>query len=150
MSETELLLEQYKLYIEMTDRISSRRAQANKFYISILSGLLALLSVIVEKDFNVTFLAPIILAISILGLGINLVWYVNIRSYRQLNTGKFKVIHEMEQRLPYACYDKEWEFLGQGKNVGQYFQLTRVERYVPFILGIPYLLLFIYSIIIWR
>jgi hypothetical protein len=37
------LLEQYNLYVEMADRITTRRAQTNRFYISLLSGLLALL-----------------------------------------------------------------------------------------------------------
>ncbi|MCK4735084.1 MAG: hypothetical protein KAT65_21710, partial [Methanophagales archaeon] len=44
------LLEQYKLYVEMADRISTRRAQTNRFYISLLSGLLALLSIVVGRN----------------------------------------------------------------------------------------------------
>jgi len=39
----EHLIEQYKLYVEMTDRISDRRERTNRFYISLLSVLLALL-----------------------------------------------------------------------------------------------------------
>ncbi len=35
------LLEQYKLYVDITDKISARRNQVNSFYISLLSGLLA-------------------------------------------------------------------------------------------------------------
>ena len=40
----EHLLEQYKLYVEMTDQVSTRRAHTNRFYVSLLSGLLALFS----------------------------------------------------------------------------------------------------------
>ena len=29
------LIEQYKLYVEMADRVSARRAQTNRFYISL-------------------------------------------------------------------------------------------------------------------
>jgi hypothetical protein len=36
------LLEQYKLYIEMADRISSRRQSANSFFLSLNTTLVAL------------------------------------------------------------------------------------------------------------
>lgn len=143
------LLEQYKLYVEMADRISIRRAQTNRFYVSLLSGLLALLSIVVQKSIVTDFQKVVFPAVAILGLALCFLWYVNIRSYRQLNTGKFKVIHEIEQHLPFPCYDREWEILGQGKESKKYLQLTRVEQYVPYILAIPYLLLFVYSVYTW-
>ncbi|MFQ5709604.1 MAG: hypothetical protein ACE5HO_19280 [bacterium] len=149
MNDQEMILEQYKLYVEMADRISSRRAQTNKFYIGILSGILALLSVLIEKDLLTNHQAPVFLAVSLLGIGLNILWYVNIRSYRQLNTGKFKVIHEMEQHLPFHCYDREWQLLGEGAEKGKYLQLTRVEPFLPFILAIPYVLLLVYSSATW-
>lgn len=147
MDDKEILLEEYKLYVEMADRVSSRRAQTNKFYISILSGILALLSIILENVFLSDIQAAAILAISLLGIGLNILWHINIRSYRQLNTGKFKVIHEMEQQLPFPCYDREWSLLGGGKDSKKYLQLTRVEKYVPYFLGTPYLLLLVYALV---
>lgn len=145
----ELLLEQYKLYVEMADRISTRRAQTNRFYISLLSGLLALLSIVVTREGFSGILSVIFMAIAILGIALCFLWYVNIRSYRQLNSGKFKVVHEMEQHLPIPAYEREWEILGKGKESKKYLQLTRVEQFVPFILSIPYLLLLVYSLYMW-
>lgn len=142
----EHLLEQYKLYVEMADRISNRRGQTNRFYISLLSGLLALLSIVVGRHIFSDFQTVVFIIVAILGLALCILWNINIRSHRQLNSGKFKVIHEMEQHLPFPCYDKEWEILGEGKGGKKYLQLTRVEQYVPFILAIPYLLLLIYSL----
>ena len=149
MDDKTILLEEYKLYVEMADRISSRRAQTNKFYISILSGILAFISITLEKEFLSGYQNLTILAISLLGIGFNVLWYINIQSYRQLNSGKFKVIHEMEQQLPFPCYDREWSLLGEGKDSKKYYQLTRVEKYVPYFLAIPYLLLFVYSLVSW-
>jgi hypothetical protein len=145
----EHLLEQYKLYVEMADRISNRRGQTNRFYISLLSGLLALLSIVVGRHIFSDFQSVIFIVVAILGLALCILWNINIRSHRQLNSGKFKVIHEMEQHLPFPCYDKEWKILGEGKEGKKYLQLTRVEQYVPFILAIPYLLLLIYSLWVW-
>jgi hypothetical protein len=140
------LLEQYKLYVEMMDRVSARRAQTNTFYISLLSGLLALLSLVVDKKLVLGDQAIVLLATAILGLALCYVWYANINSYKELNSLKFKVINEIEPYLPFPCYLREWEILKEGNKNQQYRRLTRVEKYVPFILAVPYLCLLVYSI----
>lgn len=143
------ILEQYKLYVEMADRISERRMNANRFYMALLSGLLIMISFVVNKD-NINALAEqqfvIYLATGILGALVCIVWFINIRSYRQLNTAKFQVIHEIEETLSYAPYKTEWEILGKGSSARSYLQLTRIEAYVPLILILPYLTLIIYAI----
>jgi len=147
MNEKEILLEQYKLYVEMADRISIRRAQTNKFYITLLTGLLAILTCIVEKDVFSQYRGIAFLAVAVLGIVLNIVWLINIASYRQLNTGKFTIIQRMEKQLPFACYTEEWNFLGEGEDSKKYLQLTRVEKYVPYIFGLPYLLLLIFTVL---
>ncbi|MGB7002652.1 MAG: hypothetical protein WBE22_11750 [Halobacteriota archaeon] len=142
----EHLLEQYKLYVEMADRISSRRIQANRFYVALLSGLLALLSLLVNRNVFGNVLNVCFMAVGILGIALCILWYVNIHSYRQLNSGKFQVIHEMELHLPFPAYKREWEILGKGKESEKYRKLTSVERYVAFIFSIPYFVLIIYSL----
>lgn len=133
-----LLLEQYKLYVEMADRVSSRRIEANKFYTSILSGILALVSIV---SVPLTVQSVVLAAVAVLGIALCVVWLVNIRSYRELNSLKFAVIHEMEAHLPFACYDREWEILRNGKGRRVYVRLTRIEQYVPLLMMIPYLVL---------
>jgi hypothetical protein len=142
----EMLLEQYKLYVSMADNISARRSQTNAFYITVLSVVLTILSLSAEKFTNdLQYVALFI--VSILGLILCYVWSINIRSYRQLNSGKFKVIHEMEKQLPFACYSREWKILEQGENAKKYIQLTRIEYYIPYILAIPYIFLLIFVLL---
>jgi hypothetical protein len=139
-------LEQYKLYVEMMDKVTERRGQTNVFYISLLSGLLALLSLLVGKDNNL-FSGDrniLLLILAILGICLCYVWYTNINSYKQLNSLKFKVIQEMESHLPFCCYKREWEILSENKK-NKYRRLSRVEKFVPLILSIPYFGLFTYS-----
>ncbi|MBV8887811.1 MAG: hypothetical protein JO235_27965 [Chroococcidiopsidaceae cyanobacterium CP_BM_RX_35] len=140
------LLEQYKLYVEMTDKMSARRSKTNSFYTSLLSGLLAFLSLTGEKTPTSNFRGTVLLAIAILGLILCFLWYINIHSYKQLNSGKFKVIYEMEQHLPFACYDKEWNILRKDKSHGGYLNHTRIEQYIPLALATVYLGLLAYSI----
>jgi hypothetical protein len=56
----------------------------------------------------------------VLGLAICTIWVVNIRSYKQINSLKFTVIHEMEKKLPYPCYDREWQILQEDANSRSY------------------------------
>jgi uncharacterized membrane protein YfbV (UPF0208 family) len=139
-------LEQYKLYVHMADKVSERRIQANTFYITLLTGLFALLSIVVERGLLSDVQAYLFTAVGMLGILLCFIWFINIRSYRQLNTGKFKVIHEMEQHLPFPCYAREWEILKKGRERKTYFPLSHVEQYIPVLFSLPYLFLVLVSI----
>jgi hypothetical protein len=82
----EHLIEQYKLYVEMVDRVSDRRERTNRFYISLLSLLLSLLSIVVGSNILNGFQTVVIMITGILGLGLCILRYRNICSYRQLNS----------------------------------------------------------------
>jgi len=68
------------------------------------------------------------------------VWFL-LRSYKQLNTGKFKVIHEIEKKLPLALYDFEWKILDEGKNRNTYFPFSHIEMIIPWVFGAVYAVL---------
>lgn len=146
------LLEQYKLYVEMADRISARRVQINSFYISLLSGLLALLSIFVNKEVlskfqDTKFKNITLLVVGLLGIILCFLWQSNIRSYKQLNSAKFKVISEIEKYMPFSLYEMEWGILKKDREYKRYMEQTIVERYIPFIMAIPYLILLVYSLL---
>lgn len=136
------LLKQYKLYVETAERVSDRRQSANNFYLSLNSAISALsgyLSATV-KDFWIIF-------VSITGILISLAWIQNINSYKQLNTAKYQVIHEMENHLPASLFKTEWiDWLEEGKGE-KYKKLTTVEKNVPKIFIMIYLILILFSII---
>lgn len=141
-----LLLEQYKLFVEMADRNSERRGETNKFYITILTGLLALTSWAATNTHLCEVFNIVLLFISILSFVLCGIWYLNINSYRQMNRGKFDVILEMEKQLPFPCYGREWEILESGKNHRNYIPYTKIEKFIPIVLAVPYVLLLLYAI----
>lgn len=145
------LLEQYKLYVEMTDRMTSRRGQMNSFYTTVLSSLLALIALTTNKDqihfTNSKLQLVAVGVISLLGVLLCAIWYNNVQSYKELNSSKFKVISEIEDMLPFACYDKEWEIIKKEKRYKNYQSQTKVERFVPVILSLPYIALLVYCLI---
>ncbi len=141
------LLEQYKLYVEMADRISARRHSANSYFLSANTLLVAVAGLLFGKSTGgdeVTIAWRF--AIPIAGITLCVVWYFLIASYRQLNTGKFKVVHEMERLLPAAPYDAEWKALGEGLDRKRYWPFTHIERAVPWVFGILYGVLLVLAI----
>ena len=139
------LLEQYKLYVNMMDRISSRRYKSNYFYISLLSGMLAILSFVFGQNIllNDSILSYTLLFISILGICLCMTWFIHIGSYRQINDAKFEIIYEMEECLPYKCYKREWDKVKKKK----YVKLTVIEQIIPLIFIVLYGILLYFSII---
>lgn len=142
----EHLLEQYKTYSMLADSISDRRHKTNIFYSSLFSVAIPVIMLIVTEKIISNF---IMFIISILGMVLCVGWFINIHSYKQLNSGKYKVIIEMENLLPFPCYDMEWKHLDKGNNSKKYFKLTRVEKCVPIVFLTPFFVLFVYSLFVF-
>ena len=133
------LLEIYKLHSELADRVSQRREGANRLYVSLLSGLAVLLAALLRLGVGDGGPLKIVFSSTgAIGALLSVSWYVVIRSYRQLNTGKFKALHELEGKLAYPFFKREWELLAEGKDMKKYWKLTTVEVGLPCI----FLLLF--------
>lgn len=124
------LLEMYKIYLEMTDRISSRRQSANNYFLTINTTLVGLISYLHLGAKNGTHFYFII---ALSGMILCFVWYRIIKSYKGLNSGKFKIIHLLEKKLPVSPYDAEWEIIRRGKKKELYHPFTSVEVFVPWV-----------------
>ncbi len=138
------LLQQYKLYVEMADRISSRRNLANVFFLTLNSTVLTIIGFAFEKLLQVepAWIGVLPLAGALV---ISIVWWWLIRSYRNLNTAKYKVIGQIEQKLPCSpWWSAEWKELGEGKDWRKYLPLTVLEQYVPIIFFLFYLSVMVY------
>lgn len=141
----EHLLEQYKIYITATEKISDRRQKANEFFLGLNAALVTLLGFIATKSIQQNMALLISLA-SIAGMTMCYLWYRIVVSYKGLNGAKFKVLHEIESRLPLALYDTEWEMLGRGNNKKLYWPFTHIELKVPWIFLTIYFVLLLSSI----
>ena len=56
------------------------------------------------------------IVLAIAGAALCWAWRSLIISFGQLNTGKFRIINEMEQSLAASIFAAEWEALERGKN----------------------------------
>lgn len=126
------LLEQYKAYTESAQKNSDRRNTANVYFLTINTALITILGYLqVKQAANVEIAAHVLIALA--GIVISYMWYRLIRSYKDLNTAKFKVIHEIEKQLPIRPFDAEWEAVGRGENPKLYLPFTHIELRIPWV-----------------
>ncbi|WP_329286728.1 RipA family octameric membrane protein [Streptomyces sp. NBC_01455] len=140
----QVLLEQYKLYIEMTDRMSARRALTNSFFLTInLAALGAVGSLVTKYPGTWSDFASLIGMLALIAEC--LVWFYTLRSYRQLSKAKYTVIEVLEEKLPSRPYSKgEWGAYVRSGKQGKYFRLTTAEQMMPVIFGLGYIASFLY------
>lgn len=139
-------LKQYELYLAAAEKISDRRENANKYFYTLNSGLFISAGFLLNSHIDSILILLSLVFLSILGMIFSIIFWYLINSYKQLNTGKFKVLHEMEKQLPSQPYKDEWIMLGEGKDKTKYFPFSHIERTIPFIFGVIYFMSFIFLI----
>jgi hypothetical protein len=137
------LLEQYKLYVDSAQRISERRLHSGNFFLAINSSLVAVFGIALSSFGKHRWNA----AIPITGMLVSFVWLRVVKSYKDLNTAKFKVIHELESHLPAALFKYEWHVCGCGGDAKKYRPLTHSEQWVPVAFMAFYVVLALYALL---
>ncbi|QIJ76210.1 hypothetical protein GU700_17405 [Methylobacterium sp. NI91] len=122
----------YKMLVDMADKVSQRRQNANNFYLTVNTALIGATSYINSVSPH----EPSTWIVSFAGLLVSLVWKRNIDSYKDLNGGKFHVITEIEKELPISPFRAEWDFLRRGQDKSRYRPFHAVEILVPYIFAV--------------
>lgn len=139
------ILDQYKTYVEMADRISARRGLTNTFFLTLNTLIFTAVGVF-WRD-RPTASTWFLIFPTIVLLGQCAAWFWILRSYRQLNSAKYAVIGALEERLPSSPYwSAEWTALGQGKDRSRYWPFTHLEQWIPVLFGVTYLAAFIAAV----
>ncbi|MFJ8623513.1 hypothetical protein ACIRD3_11790 [Kitasatospora sp. NPDC093550] len=137
------LLELYKLAVEMADRISARRGTANTFFLSVQTALVTLIGFGIPKLSESPWWVST--AVALAGLTLSVAWWMQLRSYRDLNAAKFAVINELEAELAARIYTDEWQSLRNLTRSGRwhkhYTELGTSERSVPVVFAAAHLIL---------
>jgi len=134
--------ELYKLAVEMADRISARRATSNSFFLAVQTAFVAALGLAAPSLAGAPWWTNV--TISVAGVALSISWWLQLRSYRDLNRAKFKVINSMEAGLPHRMFSDEWEYLKNDPVPSwraRYAELGAVERFVPWVFVALYVLL---------
>ncbi len=129
--QKEVELEQYKIFIESTEKNSDRRINQNNIYLTIN---LAFVSYICTQ--NLDFKHNLV--VLIVGLIICAIWFLTIVNYSKRNKVKFDIINESEYG---KLYKEEW------KRISILTPLTLYEKISSGIFALLYIALYIIKII---
>jgi len=132
-SDKRIFFNQWKLYVEMADKIGQRRGNTNNFFLSINALLLTALIVLLEQHL-ILGLLPLL----ILGLVLSLIWRNLIVYYGSLSRVKFRIINKLEEMLPARGYIVEWQKLKQGRDPKEFWSSSKLEIIAPISLVIFY------------
>jgi uncharacterized membrane protein YhdT len=135
-TEREAVLDLYKLAVEMADRVSARRGVANSFLLTVQSVFVAALAPAASGLTAAPRWAAV--AVLVTGLILSAVWWLQLRSYHDLNRAKFTVITSLEHRLPAKVFADELAALRP-----RYAELGTIERLVPGAFALLHLLIFV-------
>ena len=140
-----MAFEQYKLYVQLADHISDRRDKANNFFLSLNTGVIAVVGFLWDKQASIRPKSLLLLPLVAL-LAFCYFWRRLVTSYRQLTTQKFILVGIVEERLPIKLWSTEWKMLGEGKDRKKYAPLSELEEWVPILFAVVYLGL---AVIVW-
>ncbi len=130
LENKKLLMEQYKAYLADLQQIGTKLDTNRSFMLSILTLLFVFLS-LGGKDGALIKIAPeltkIILFVAVV---ICFAWYARIKTYGAIIKSKFVVLHEIENGLPFKCFQREWDLFSKEKPTF----LISIDKWIPFIL----------------
>ncbi len=120
-----LLVEQYKMMTTSTEKVTQERSKINNLFITIISSLISI-TFLVGKSLDFNIIATIVIII-FMGLALlsTYSWEKLIKSYANLNKGKFLVIDKLEKQLNINMFKDEWDIL---TNVINYESNSKTER----------------------
>jgi hypothetical protein len=108
-----LKLEQYKIMVSSTEKVTEQRLKVNNLFFTVTSSILSV-AFVIGKTFNFSFTSVIgIFILTAMSFLVTFFWEKLINSYGQLNTGKFKVIDKIEKELRTNMFEDEWKILTQ-------------------------------------
>jgi hypothetical protein len=137
-SQRSQLLELYKLFVQTSESLVQRRQSVNAFFITVNSLLLTGVGLFANTGLKANYGGAGLVALGMTGAIASIAWARLVRSYRQLNTGKFRIINLLETQLPAAMFQAEWEALGEGKDHSKYRPFTATEPVIAHVFVVLY------------
>jgi len=121
----------------MADRIS-RRGLTNTSFLTLNTLVLTLFGMFWKDSPSAIPILALVLLLAVAPGECGAWWFI-VRSYRQLNAGKYQLVGLLEERLPASpCWSTEWKARGEAKDWRIYFPLTHVEQWIPLLFAAVY------------
>ena len=122
-----LLLEEYKIMLDTSERMMDRRQGTNSFYITLCTAMLTVIVGFVATKANTFAWSAVTFVISGMMLFICDNWKKTLEAYGLSNQAKYEVLNKIEEKLPASIFKSEWKY---GKSI-KYSSYSKRESKVP-------------------
>ena len=126
------LLEAYKLHAQLASDMSNRKATTDRFYPTLISGLLVIFLTVLQHKSNILpqkiegnpLTAYSTLITGYLGVLLSLMWMYSINQYDLMLNRKYKFLIELETKLEFHFFQQEWKS-------ADFSKFSKAETYIP-------------------
>ncbi|MEO9531839.1 MAG: TIR domain-containing protein [Crocinitomicaceae bacterium] len=134
-TDQKLRLEQYKIMVSSTEKVTDQRLKVNNLFFTVTSSILSI-GFILAKAFEFSTLGVVgMLFMTIMAFIVSFFWAKLINSYGTLNTGKFTVIDKIEKQLRSNMFEDEWQILKEiGYEPNSKTEIKVIKRFRVFII----------------
>lgn len=109
--DRQLLIEQYKLMVASTEKVTGQRLTVNNLFFTVTSSVISI-AFLIGKTFEFSIVALVgMIAFTVLALLLTMFWSSMVTAYGLLNKGKFVLIDEIEKKLRTNLFEREWKIL---------------------------------------
>lgn len=136
-SDRSNLFEQYKVYLDTSEKLVERRQKVNNFYITANSIVVAFIGTLLSFNMDHLYRMAAVLLLCFVGIMINYSWNNILTTYGILNKSKMAIISMIEKYLPANLYDAEYKCMKTDK---KYVSFTKSEKKLPLSFGLMFIL----------
>lgn len=134
-TDQKLRLEQYKIMVSSTEKVTDQRLKVNNLFFTVTSSILSI-GFILAKAFEFSTLGVVgMLFMTVMAFIVSFFWAKLINSYGTLNMGKFTVIDKIEKQLRSNMFEDEWQILKEiGYEPNSKTEIKVIKRFRIFII----------------
>lgn len=148
-AEKNRLIEIYNLHAQLASDLSNRLAAINRFYPTVMSGLIIIYFTFLQRKgefFPDESINALVIGISTIIMGylggiFSGIWCFSIESYLENISRKYEILKKLEDEFEFQFFRQEWELLGEKRKKVPYEQLSQFEFYLPSAFLVIFLLL---------
>ena len=141
------LFEQYKIFLQTSESVVTRRQNVSNFYLSVNSAIVGFFGAIGALGIESMWKYYISITVPLVGIILCYSWINIINAYGSLNASKMKIINIIEKRLPASLYEAEWKVQTDKLNLKPYISFTKSETRIPKVFGLIYIIILLVEII---
>ncbi len=126
----EYMLEQYKMFLESTEKHVDRRQQLTATYMAVVTALIPVIIFMLSSENPIMVISTVI--ISIIDILLSVSWLKMISAYGKVSSSKYEILQQIEKKLPLSILLAEWTHLSAKEQ--NYVSFTKREQAFPSIL----------------